>query len=214
MKLQPSLEWMTFAELLPYPEAMDLMAQKVQDIQQGKAGEAIWLLEHPPLLTQGTSGQLIDVHGDNSLPVYSSGRGGQITYHGPGQRVIYVMLDLNKRERDLRKYVTMLESWVIQALECFGVNAERREGRVGLWVAGDSGIDYKIAAIGVRVQKWVTSHGIAVNVDPDLRHYEHFVPCGIRDHGVTSLKALGYNVTMAQLDQALRETFTDALAAQ
>lgn len=198
--------WELLPGLTPYPEAMELMAARVQAIQQGYAPEAIWLLEHPPLLTRGTSGQETDIHAQNPLPVFQSGRGGQITYHGPGQRVVYLMLDLNDRGRDLRQYVKVLESWLQTTLRKLGVTAVPRPGRIGLWVPGPADRDEKIAAIGVRVQKWVTSHGVALNVTPDLSHYQHFVPCGIHDHGVTSLAQLGVPATLADVDQALKET--------
>jgi len=183
----------------------------VADIQNGRAGELVWLVEHPPLYTAGTSARAEDVL-DARFPVYPTGRGGQLTYHGPGQRVAYVMLDLKRRNPDIRAYVCALESWIMRALSTFGVQAERRSGRVGLWVpmepyGGLPGSESKIAAIGVRVRRWVSYHGAAINLAPDLSHYGGIVPCGVRDHGVTSLAALGVPATMAELDRALLEAW-------
>ncbi|VAV94388.1 Octanoate-[acyl-carrier-protein]-protein-N-octanoyltransferase, partial [hydrothermal vent metagenome] len=171
------------------------------------APELVWLLEHPPLYTAGTSADSRDLISPDRFPVYETGRGGQYTYHGPGQRVAYVMLDLSKRARDVRKYVHNLEQWVIDTLAAFDVIAERRAGRVGVWVTRSDGREEKIAAIGVRVRKWVTYHGICINVAPDLDHYSGIVPCGISEHGVTSLSDLGRNVTMEEVDAALKQTW-------
>ena len=190
------------------------MEARVQAIYDGRAGELVWLLEHPPLYTAGTSARDADLI-DPRFPVYRSGRGGQFTYHGPGQRIAYVMLNLGRRGRDLRAYVRALEGWTMAALARFGVSAERRNGRVGLWVpmepyGGPPGAEAKIAAIGVRVRRWVAYHGVSINLAPDLSHYGGIVPCGIRDHGVTSLKALGIDARMEDLDQALADAWSDA----
>ena len=184
-------------------------------ISNGVADEAIWLVEHPPLYTAGTSAQAADLTDPDRFPVFPAGRGGQYTYHGPGQRVIYVMLDLNKRGRDVRKFVCNLEQWVIDTLAEFNIRAERRSGRVGVWVsrpekpalADGSMHEDKIAAIGVKLRKWVSFHGISINVEPDLAHFDGIIPCGIRDHGVTSLVDLGLPVTLHDLDIALLRTF-------
>lgn len=192
--------------LVDYTEAVAEMEQRVLEIQEERASELIWFLEHPPLYTIGTSGKVQDIL-DRHLPVYRTGRGGQVTYHGPGQRVVYVMLDLNKRRKDLKQYVHHLEEWIIQSLQDLGVTSYRRDGRVGLWVPRDNNFDDKIAAIGVRVKKWVTFHGLAINVAPDLAHYQGIIPCGIQDHGVTSLKQLGKTMTLQDMDTALKIHF-------
>jgi lipoyl(octanoyl) transferase len=186
------------------------MEERVAAIRAGTAPELVWLIEHPPLYTAGTSAIDADLIDTMGFPVYHTGRGGQFTYHGPGQRVVYVMLDLKTRGEDVRAYVANLEDWVIRSLARLGVQTERREGRIGLWVARPSLLgpkEDKIAAIGVRVRRWVTYHGIAINVAPDLNHYGGIVPCGIREHGVTSLAALGNTASMADLDGALKATF-------
>jgi len=209
-RLEP-VAWETASERVDYPAAVAAMEYRVADIQNGRAGELVWLVEHPPLYTAGTSARAEDVL-DARFPVYPTGRGGQLTYHGPGQRVAYVMLDLKRRNPDIRAYVCALESWIMRALSTFGVQAERRSGRVGLWVpmepyGGLPGSESKIAAIGVRVRRWVSYHGAAINLAPDLSHYGGIVPCGVRDHGVTSLAALGVPATMAELDRALLEAW-------
>ncbi|MEM7724144.1 MAG: lipoyl(octanoyl) transferase LipB, partial [Pseudomonadota bacterium] len=204
------VEWITSDAPVSYPEALRVMEDRVAAISAGRADEAIWLLEHPPLYTAGTSARPEDLTDPDRFPVYEARRGGQYTYHGPGQRVAYVMLDLNKRGRDIRKFVAGLEAWVIAALDDFNVKGEIREGRVGVWVArpekppladGHPRED-KIAAIGIRLRKWVSFHGISINHDPDLSHFDGIVPCGIKDHGVTSLVDLGLPVTMDDLDVA------------
>ncbi|NCC21307.1 MAG: lipoyl(octanoyl) transferase LipB [Alphaproteobacteria bacterium] len=200
------MEWKTSAGPVDYPEAVSFMEDRVAAIREGRACELVWLLEHPALYTAGTSANDADLL-DNRFPVYKTGRGGQYTYHGPGQLVAYVMLDLKKRQQvpDIKKYVFDLEGWIIGALACFGIEGERREGRVGIWVARPGGGEAKIAALGVRVRHWVTFHGIAINVDPDLSHFAGIVPCGIRDYGVTSMReVLGRNVAMAEVEAALR----------
>ena len=213
------VDWKISDGLVPYDEALALMEERVAAIAEGRAGELIWLLEHPPLYTAGTSARAEDLTDPDRFPVFKAGRGGQYTYHGPGQRVVYVMLDLNKRGRDVRKFVCGLEDWVIATLAEFGVKGERRAGRVGVWVVrpdrppspDGSPAEDKIAAIGVKLRKWVSFHGISINVEPDLGHFDGIVPCGIRDHGVTSLVDLGLPVTMADLDAALRRTFVTAI---
>lgn len=202
------IEWRRDEAPMPYPEAVATMEARAAAIRDDGARELVWLLEHPPLYTAGTSARAADLLEPERFPVYRTGRGGQYTYHGPGQRVAYVMLDLKRRGPDLRCYVHNLEDWVIRSLARFNVTGERREGRVGIWVARGGG-EAKIAAIGVRVRRWVTYHGIAINVDPDLSHFDGIVPCGIAEHGVTSLTDLGLPVTMADLDVALRETFAE-----
>ena len=199
------IEWKSQEGLINYPEALTWMDNRVQALQLKQEPECGWLLEHPPLYTMGTSGKEHDIlHVKH--PVFKTGRGGQVTYHGPGQRVVYLMLDLNTRYPDIRRYVFELEEWIIQTLSTFGINGERREGRVGIWVQ-KNGQDYKIAALGVRVQKWVTSHGIALNVHPDLTAYGDIVPCGLANFGVTSLADLGVDVTLQEVDEVLRKTF-------
>jgi lipoyl(octanoyl) transferase len=203
----PTPEFRIEAGPVPYADAMARMEARVDAIRAGTEGELVWLIEHPPLYSAGTSAKAEDLLALR-FPVFRTGRGGQYTYHGPGQRVAYVMLDLKRRNPDIRAFVCALESWVMAALAGFGVRAERRPGRVGLWVAtanhgGAPGTEAKIAAIGVRVRRWVTYHGVAINLDPDLDHYAGIVPCGIREHGVTSLAALGVTATMDDLDDAL-----------
>jgi lipoyl(octanoyl) transferase len=202
------VEWRTSAGLTPYPEAVRAMEDRAAAIRAGAAGELVWLLEHPPLYTAGTSAQETDLLDGARFPVHRTGRGGQYTYHGPGQRVAYVMLDLERRGRDVRRYVNALEEWLIRTLARLDVVGERREGRVGIWIAGHGGED-KIAAIGVRIRRWVTYHGISLNVDPDLSHYAGIVPCGIAEHGVTSLAALGKTASMAEVDAALMAAFEE-----
>lgn len=216
-----AVEWRHGEGLVPYEAAVAAMETRVAAIRAGTAPELVWLLEHPPLYTAGTSAQDSDLLDSMGFPVYRSGRGGQFTYHGPGQRVAYVLLDLKARGADVRAYVARLEAWMIGALARFGVRAERREGRVGLWVTRP-GTEHsplgpredKIAAIGVRVRRWVSYHGVAVNVAPDLRHYAGIVPCGIREHGVTSLAALGITASMADVDAALKAEFSKVFGAQ
>jgi lipoyl(octanoyl) transferase len=202
------VEWRTGSGLTPYPEAVRAMEDRAAAIRAGTAGELVWLVEHPPLYTAGTSARGEDLLDAARFPVHRTGRGGQHTYHGPGQRVAYVLLDLEERGRDVRQYVTALEEWLIRALARFDILGERREGRVGIWVAGH-GREDKIAAIGVRIRRWVTYHGISLNVNPDLSHYDGIVPCGIAEHGVTSLAALGRPASMAEVDAALKDAFEE-----
>jgi lipoyl(octanoyl) transferase len=213
------VEWKTLPGLAPYAETLAAMEARVAAIHQGTAPEAIWLLEHPPLYTAGTSAQAQDLVEPDRFPVFPVGRGGQYTYHGPGQRVIYAMLDVSRREKDVRCFVRHLENWVIAALAEFNVKGEIRPGRVGVWVTRPDKApnpdgtprEEKIAAIGVKLRKWVSFHGISINVEPDLSHFSGIVPCGIREHGVTSLVDLGLPVTMADLDAALMATFDGAM---
>ena len=199
-----------------YDTALEKMDNHVQKMISGEAGEKIWLLEHPPLYTAGTSADKKDLIKPNLFPIFETKRGGQYTYHGPGQRVVYVMLDLNKRGKDIKKFVTNLEAWIIHTLAEFNVIGQRRKGRVGIWVErpekpknGDGlAEEEKIAAIGVRLKKWVTLHGLSINVDPDLSNFQGIVPCGIKDYGVTSLVDLGLPVSMADLDIALKRSFS------
>lgn len=200
------MEWKESQGLIDYPAALEAMAARVEAIQHGMADELGWMVEHVPLYTLGTSAKQEDVLGE--LPAFETGRGGQVTYHGPGQRVVYLMLDLNTRGKDLRAYVQQLERWIITTLGDFGVEAFTRDGRIGVWVHTPTG-EAKIAALGVRVQKWVTSHGIALNVNPDLSHYAGIVPCGIREYGVTSLHALGVHASMDEVDARLKARFAD-----
>ncbi|MFK7751910.1 MAG: lipoyl(octanoyl) transferase LipB [Sedimentitalea sp.] len=211
------MDWITTDGLTSYEDALTFMEQRANDIAQGRAPECVWLLEHPPLYTAGTSANPADLIEPDRFPVFEARRGGQYTYHGPGQRVVYVMLDVGRRGRDVRAFVKQLETWVITALDAFNVTGHIREGRVGVWVErrdkprlsnGQTGED-KIAAIGIRLRKWISFHGISINVDPDLEHFSGIVPCGITEHGVTSLVDLGLPVSMADLDVALKRSFAD-----
>jgi lipoyl(octanoyl) transferase len=201
------LEWRIGEGLQPYAEAIAFMEARAAAIADGHAPELVWLVEHPPLYTSGTSAKPEDLI-DARFPVYATGRGGQYTYHGPGQRVGYVLLDLKPRGGDVRGFVRDLEEWLIRTLASFNVKGERRDGRVGIWVTRGSRED-KIAAIGVRVRRWVTFHGVSLNVDPNLDHFSGIVPCGVRDHGVTSLVDLGLPVTMQDVDVALKSAFAE-----
>ena len=205
--LSENLEWIVSDRPVEYPEAIEFMERRVAEIRAGTAPEAVWLLEHPPLYTAGTSARREDLLQPDRFPVHEAGRGGQYTYHGPGQRVAYVMLDLQKRGRDVRCYVRDLENWVILTLARFGVKGEIRDGRVGIWVDRGMGREDKIGAIGVRVRHWITFHGISLNIDPDLGHFTGIVPCGITQFGVTSLWDLGHTPTVEEVDMALRHCF-------
>lgn len=204
------VEWAIAEGLTPYEQAVAFMEERVQAIADGQARELVWLVEHPPLYTAGTSAQVSDLVDPNRFPVHQTGRGGQYTYHGPGQRVAYVMLDLKRRTPDLRRYVAALETWLIQTLADFNIRGERREDRVGVWVRrpdkGETAED-KIAAIGIRVRRWATYHGISLNVEPNLSHFTGIVPCGVTQHGVTSLVDLGIPVTMPEVDAVMRKAF-------
>jgi lipoyl(octanoyl) transferase len=205
------IEWKSENNPVAYDFAVETMEKRVADIRSGNAPELVWLLEHPPLYTAGTSAKDGDLL-SNQFPVFKAGRGGEYTYHGPGQRVAYVMLDLKKHQGnmpDVRAYVCALEGWIIRTLGTFGVQGERRTGRIGIWVDQGAGKEDKIAAIGIRIRHWVTYHGIAINVNPDLSHFAGIVPCGIREHGVTSLHDLGKGISMDMLDVKLKENFPD-----
>ena len=216
------VEWIISDSPVAYEEAVAWMEARADAIARGEAPEAIWLLEHPPLYTAGTSARREDLRDPDRFPVFETRRGGQYTYHGPGQRVVYVMLDLNKRGRDVRAFVAALEAWVIATLAAFNVTGEVRAGRVGVWVArpdkpplpDGTPREDKIAAIGVRLRKWISFHGISINHDPDLSHFDGIVPCGITGHGVTSLVDLGLPVTMTDLDLALQASFEEVFGAQ
>jgi lipoyl(octanoyl) transferase len=206
----PPVDWVVAEQPVAYPDAVAAMDAHVAAIVGGMAPERVWLVEHPPLYTAGTSAKPDDLLTPDRFPVYSTGRGGQFTYHGPGQRVAYVMLDLNRRRQDLRLYVATLEAWIIRTLAAFNIRGERREDRIGIWVERpERGLDReeKIAAIGIRIRRWVSFHGIALNVDPDLDHFSGIVPCGVSDHGVTSLADLGHLVSMPEVDAVLRREF-------
>jgi lipoyl(octanoyl) transferase len=211
------VEWRISDTPVPYPEAVAAMEARAADIAAHQAGELVWLLEHPPLYTSGTSGKADDLLAPR-FPIFASGRGGQVTYHGPGQRVAYVMLDLKRRRPDVRAYVAGLEEWIIRTLSAFNVRGERREDRVGVWVRRPDkgeGFEDKIAAIGVRLRRWVSFHGISINVEPDLTHFDAIVPCGVVDprYGVTSLVDLGHPVSTADVDIALHQAFEQVFGA-
>lgn len=209
--------WAVSTAPVPYPEAVAAMEARAAAIADGTAGELVWLLEHPPLYTAGVSAKPADLIQPDRFPVFQSGRGGQFTYHGPGQRVAYVMLDLTRRQRDVRAFVAALEAWVIGALDAFNVTGEVRDGRVGVWVErrtpGVPPREDKIAAIGVKLRKWVSFHGISLNVEPDLDHFGGIVPCGVTQHGVTSLVDLGLPVTLDEADAALKASFRKVFGA-
>ncbi len=215
------VEWIHTDAPVEYTDAVAFMDERANAIATGDADECIWLLEHPPLYTAGTSARAQDLKDPNRFPVFDAKRGGQYTYHGPGQRVIYVMLDLNRRGRDVRAFVKNLETWVIETLSEFNVKGQIRDGRVGVWVvrddkpmaAGHQKQEDKIAAIGIRLRKWVSYHGISINVEPDLEHFSGIIPCGIAEHGVTSLVDLGLPVTLNDVDAALRVKFERILGA-
>jgi lipoyl(octanoyl) transferase len=206
------VEWAISDSLVPYEQAVAFMEMRADAIAGGTAREMVWLVEHPPLYTAGTSAQAADLVDPDRFPVHQTGRGGQYTYHGPGQRVAYVMLDLKRRVPDLRRYVAALEAWLIETLDAFNIRGERREDRVGVWVRrpdkGETAED-KIAAIGIRVRRWATFHGISLNVEPDLNHFSGIVPCGVTQYGVTSLVDLGIPVTMPEVDAVMRQAFED-----
>ncbi len=206
---RPAVEWLIAPGLVDYPAAVAFMETRARAIAEGRAGELVWLVEHPPLYTAGTSARREDLIDADRLPVFATGRGGQYTYHGPGQRVAYTMLDLRGRGADVRRFVHDLEEWLIRTLARLGARGARREGRVGIWIDRGNGREDKIAAIGVRLRQWVSYHGVALNVAPDLSHYAGIVPCGIRGHGVTSLRDLGIDAPMSQVDAALRASFAE-----
>lgn len=214
------VEWITSDGLTEYADALAFMETRVDAIIRGEAEECIWLLEHPPLYTAGTSAKPVDLIDPTRFPVYDARRGGEYTYHGPGQRVAYVMLDVGKRGRDVRQFVKDLEHWIIATLDTFNIHGEIRDGRVGVWVqrpekpqqSNGQPAEDKIAALGIRLRKWVSFHGLSINVEPDLSHFDGIVPCGISDHGVTSLVDLGLPVTMDDVDVALRQAFEATMA--
>lgn len=203
--------WAVSQGLTPYPQALAAMEERARAIAAGEAGELVWLLEHPPLYTAGVSARNADLLSPDRFPVFAAGRGGQYTYHGPGQRVVYVMLDLTARRRDVRAFVAALESWIIEALAQFNVAGVVRPGRVGVWVErgdrGEPAREDKIAAIGVKLRRWVSFHGVSLNVEPDLSHFDGIVPCGVTEHGITSLVDLGLPITMDEADAALKGAF-------
>jgi lipoyl(octanoyl) transferase len=211
------VEWRVENGLTSYPDALAFMEARAEAVRAGAAHELVWLVEHPPLYTAGTSARIEDLIEPDRFPVFAAGRGGEYTYHGPGQRVAYVMLDLKRRREDVRAFVAALEEWIIRTLAAFNVRGERREDRVGVWVvrpdrpasSDGSPAEDKIAAIGIRLRKWVSFHGIAINVEPDLSHFGGIVPCGVQEHGVTSLVDLGLPLTMADLDLALKAAFEE-----
>ena len=203
----PIIEWKITDSLVPYKSSVEAMEQRVAAIRTGVARELVWLLEHPEIYTRGTSANEDELLRKPRFPVFETGRGGRYTYHGPGQRVIYVMLDLRRRGSDIRAYVKDLEQWLIDSLADFGLNAERRLGRVGIWIPRDDGCEAKIGAIGVRVRRWVSFHGVSLNVEPNLDHYSDIVPCGVLDHGVTSIADLGLKIKMSDVDFVLRQNF-------
>jgi lipoyl(octanoyl) transferase len=205
-ELVDDIEWRASEVPVPYEEALAFMEERAAAIRQGTARECIWLLEHPPLFTAGTSADPSELFNPQDFPVFNAGRGGRYTYHGPGQRVGYVMLDLEKRGKDIRRFVNRLEGWMIDTLAEFGVPAHRARGRIGIWV-GEGPQEAKIGALGVRVKRWVTLHGFALNVAPDLSHFGGIVPCGIADYGVTSLAELGKQIPIQRVDAALKRSF-------
>jgi len=207
------MEWQISDSLVAYETAVAAMEERVAAIRDGTAPDLVWLLEHPPLYTAGTSADPADLLDPGRLPVYQTGRGGQYTWHGPGQRIAYVMLDLKPRGSDVRQFVGDLEEFLIRTLASFNIKGERRSGRVGIWVAERDGSENKIAAIGVRVRRWVTFHGVALNVDPDLSNFAGIVPCGISQHGVTSLARQGILVEMPEVDAAMKRAFREVFGS-
>lgn len=201
---QESVEWRFSALPEPYEDALAAMETRVEAVLAGQAPELVWLLEHPPVYTAGTSASDNDLVKPNKFPLVRTGRGGKITYHGPGQRVVYVVRDLRKHGKDIQAHVAWLEDWVIRVLADCGIKGERRLGRIGIWVVRQDGLEEKIAALGVRVRRWIAYHGLSLNVRPDLEHYSGIVPCGIKEFGVTSLAALGVKASMADVDNAFR----------
>lgn len=210
-----SPQWLVAKNLVAYPDALQLMEQRVEKIRTKDEKELVWLLEHPPLYTAGTSAKPDDILDRSLCPTYLTGRGGQVTYHGPGQRIAYLMLDLQKRKLDIHTYVHRLEQWLINTLADFGIRAECRKDRVGVWVIDpQAGTENKIAAIGIRVRKWVAFHGIALNVNPDLSYYQGIIPCGVREHGVTSMYQLGIDTSLREVDTVLKRHFNFIFGAE
>ena len=204
-----NIEWKTSDQVTDYKDSVLYMENRVEQIHNNKASELVWLLEHPSIYTAGTSSQRNELIDSKSIPVLSTGRGGKYTYHGPGQRIVYLMLNLKNRKADLHKYVADLEELVISSLKEIGIFSERKNGKIGIWTKSLNNEDVKIAAIGIRVRKWITYHGVAINVCPNLDYYRGIVPCGISEYGVTSLKELGYNISYAELDDILKVKFKD-----
>jgi lipoyl(octanoyl) transferase len=204
-----TIEWKTSYKIVNYPDALAFMENKIEQIYHNKAQEMIWLLEHPSIYTAGSSASDNELINAKDLPVYLTGRGGKYTYHGPGQRVIYLMLNLKNRGSDIRKYVANLENWIIASLKEIGIIANRKEGKIGIWTKNNLGNDVKIAAIGIRVRKWVAYHGISINVSPNLDYYNGIIACGIKEFGVASLKELGYDISYLKLDNILKSKFND-----
>ena len=211
-EIPAEIEWRISDSPVPYDEALAFMEQRAAAIRDGTARECVWLLEHPPIFTAGTSAHPAELFNPQDIPVYKAGRGGRYTYHGPGQRVGYVMLDLEKRGKDVRRFVHALEGWMIETLAELGVSAHRADGRIGIWV-GDGAGEAKIGALGVRIKRWVTLHGFALNVAPDLSHFDGIVPCGIAEFGVTSLAELGKLIPLTTVDAALKRSFSSFLKA-
>ncbi len=205
--INDAVEWVRSHNIIPYEDAVVYMENQARLIANHSKKEKVWLLEHPSLYSAGTSANKTDLIDPDKFPVFHSGRGGQYTYHGPGQRVAYVMLDLRKRGRDVSAFVRNLEQWIINTLLVFDIKTERRSGRVGVWAVQENGTEEKIAAIGVRLKKWISFHGISINLNPDLSHFEGIVPCGIQEFGVTSLHRLGKKITMDELDDSLKSNF-------
>jgi lipoyl(octanoyl) transferase len=204
---QPLLpQWQISDNLIDYQDAVSFMQERVEEIYHEKSPELVWLLQHPPLYTGGSSAKMSDLLDKNRFPVYETSRGGQFTYHGPGQRIAYIMLDLKRRQKDIHRFIHALEQWIIDTLTMLGVQGERRQGRIGIWVPTPSG-DKKIAALGIHLSHWISYHGIALNINPNLEHFRGIIPCGLKDYGVTSLQDLGLNVTMERVDQALKKAF-------
>ena len=210
MELIADIEWRVSERQVPYAEALAQMEARAAAVREGTARELVWLLEHPPLFTAGTSADPAELFNPSGFPVFEAGRGGRYTYHGPGQRIVYVVLDLERRGKDIRRFVHGLEGWIIDALADLGVSAHRADGRIGIWV-GDGAEEAKIGALGVRVKRWVTLHGFAINVSPDLAHFTGIVPCGISEFGVTSLAKLGKQIGFEGVDSALKRSFPSFL---
>ena len=206
IKKRNAVEWLVKEGLMPYGATIEAMENVVNAMIAERHGETLWLLEHPALYTMGTSANSDDI-GTTNLPIYVSGRGGQVTYHGPGQRIIYTMMDLRQRRQDLRYFISQLEQWIIATLEVFHINGRAYHDRIGVWVTDSDGQEKKIAAIGLRIRRWVTYHGIALNINPNLQHYDDIVPCGIKDYGVTSMAALGVHKSLTEVDDVLKKVF-------
>lgn len=204
-----TIEWKTSNQAVRYQDALNFMENKVAQIYNNEAPEMVWLLEHPSIYTAGSSALSNELINANDIPVYPTGRGGKYTYHGPGQRIAYIMLNLKNRTPDIRKYVANLEGWIIASLNELGIHSERKEGRIGIWTLNQMGKEVKIAAIGIRMRKWITYHGIAINVSPNLGYYDGIIACGIKEFGVTSLKELGCNISYTELDNILKSKFND-----